>query len=70
MLHQVKTDLGSRFGEESGKFESRVLPVTRSIGELSDWFPLPSPRAIQFLETGTEPSEPDRVSHEELGAGL
>ncbi|MES0398091.1 MAG: hypothetical protein ABUK17_11210, partial [Syntrophobacteria bacterium] len=39
-----------RVGRE--RFESRVLPVTRSIGEWFDRLLSPSPRAIQFLETG------------------
>ena len=47
--------------------ESRVLPVTRSIGESFDHRAVPSLHAIQFLETGAwvdidrNPSDPSRV---------
>ena len=54
-LRLTSSYLGQRqllpFIEWREEFESRVLPVTRSIGELFDCLPIPPPHTIQFLET-------------------
>ena len=47
---ELRPDPRIRFSS-SEAFESRVLPVTRSIGERLDRLPILSLHAIQFLET-------------------